>query len=271
MKISTFFALDRQLPDIDVLKRQEESDIVEMLVKFNICPPQHAALIAAKAMLRFKQMSFQDNNIDNRSSVWQAFMNFARQEMQFLQKRMSQNFGLTETQFDEMVEALQNGDKTMFEWVFLAHFSACRKYLMKNYQAGAEDAYDATMDALLAFHRLLLEKKVQYGNLRYLFTKMSGQIYFKTIKKQQRWESQNSDDHINTLADQEAYDKESERQLAKAWEKLGEGCRRLLQAFYYDGKGLNVMAEELGKDHAAIRKQKQRCVDTLRVQFNRFA
>lgn len=268
MNTSIFWALNQQSPDVEKIKCQDDSEMVQILVKSNICPPQYADLIASKAFLHVSHFFAQEHTTENYPSVWQAFMNFARQETQNLQKRMSQNFDLTEIQFNEMVEKLQNGDKTMFEWVFLSHFSACRTYLIKNYRANAEDAYDATMDTLLTFHRLLLENKVQYGNLRYLFTKMSTQVYLKSHKKQQRLGQQ--DTKVDLLAEEE-YDKESERQLAKAWDKLGEGCRRLLQAFYYDGKGLNVMAEELGKDHAAIRKQKQRCVDTLRVQFNRFA
>ncbi len=177
---------------------------------------------------------------------------------------MDKNFGLTEVNFNVLLEELNNGNDALFEKVFLTHFQACQIYLIRNYNASKEDAYDATMNTLLEFHDRLKGGKVKYGNLRFLFTRMACQVYIKWIKKEKVKESIidfNLQDAPNEL------DEESFKILDKAWENLGEQCKNLLKGFYYKDISLNHIAESMQKSHAATRKQKQRCVQKLRSLF----
>lgn len=182
---------------------------------------------------------------------------------------MNKNFGLTQERFDELLEALKNGDDQLFETVFLTHFKSCVQYLVRNYNASQEDAYDVTMDTLLVFHKRMKTGKVVYGNLRFLFTQMAGQHYQRWIKKK------TISSELPELKEYASInlnlDKSDLQIFDYAWEELGNNCKTVLKAFYYDHISLNNLAERMGKNPVAIRKQKQRCIEKLRVLFNKIA
>lgn len=174
------------------------------------------------------------------------------------------NFGLSANAFQALVTALKAGDETLYEKIFLAHFQDCRKYLQHKFQASQEDAYDATMDAMVVFCNRLKADKIQYGNLRFLFTQIAGQIYVRWIKKEQLKTTLTQMDLPTPNA---TIDKKALQLLNKAWTLLGENCAELLKAFYYGGVPLQEIALQNEKSPAAIRKQKQRCVEQLRHLF----
>lgn len=187
--------------------------------------------------------------------------------VKLLKSETDKNFGLTEIQFNKMVRLLKQGDESLFRHVFLSHFDSCMAYLKNKCSATHEDAYDASMDTLVEFHKRLLADKVSYGNLRFLFTRMAVQIYWKWIKK----ENLNKDLEGFDLGEElPQLDAETLMILNKAWEKLGDNCREILQAFYYESTNLKELAEKMEKSHAALRKQKERCVTVLRSNFKRW-
>lgn len=193
-------------------------------------------------------------------------VNIVESETDQLRIAMSKNFGLTESSFQDMTEALKYGDRSIFEQTFLAHFGDCMQYLKSTYQASHEDAYDATMDAMLAFCTRLEAGKIVYGNLRFLFTRMAGQIYFRQKKK----ELPTSELEID-LPDskEEDYSKEELQILEKVVRELCADCKGIIKAFYYHDISLKDLAEQYGKSSAAVRKQKQRCMEKLRALFSK--
>lgn len=196
--------------------------------------------------------------------LWKEFRKIVLRQQYKLQKRMDKNFGLSETSFKVLLKELKEDNDTLFEKIFLTHFKSCQVYLQRNYNASSEDAYDATMNTLIEFQERLKADKITYGNLRFLFTRMAGQVYLKWIKKE------NITTAIGELDIPEAkeeLDEESFMILNKAWDKLCGSCKDLLKSFYYEGTPLNQLAKNLDKSHAAVRKQKQRCVEKLRDLF----
>lgn len=178
---------------------------------------------------------------------------------------INKNFDLTEQEFNQLLEELQGGDTTLFEKVFLAHFRRCMKYLMDKQNATYTNAYDVTMDTLLQFQKRLVDGKVSYGNMSFLFTQMAKQNYI-------RWAKKNL-----VVADTEGLEIEEEDTaefdeatlalLDKAWNFLGKNCQQLLRDFYYRKISLQKIAELKNKSPQAVRKQKQRCMDKLRAVF----
>ncbi|MEM9848675.1 MAG: sigma-70 family RNA polymerase sigma factor [Bacteroidota bacterium] len=182
---------------------------------------------------------------------------------------MDKNFGLTKAQFDTLLSALQDGDEQLFEQVFLSHFDSCMQYLMRNYKASHSDAYDVTMDTLLVFHKRMKAGKIAYGNLRFLFTQMAGQHYRRWMKKVPV--AKEAEDLLGVDLPELSLEQTDLQIFDEAWEDLGDHCKTLLKAFYYDNVSLNTVALQLDKKPAAIRKQKQRCVEKLRVLFHKIA
>ncbi len=180
----------------------------------------------------------------------------------------AKNFGLSPEDFQQLVDELHAGKDELYQQVFLEHFEDCMKYLKRQYRATHADAYDASMDTLLVFCDRLKKGRIQYGNLRFLFTQMAGQVYIKQQKKRTRYTE--IPDNLDLIDDehidipQAAFDA-----FDSAWPELGEGCQKLLKAFFYDKVKLKDIAQQQGKSEAALRKQKQRCMGKLQAIFKR--
>lgn len=180
-------------------------------------------------------------------------------------KTKQHNFGLSEAQFLTLLTELQQGQETLFEQVFLAHFEDCLRYIQHKYQTNRATAYDVTMDTLLRFRQRLIQGKIKYGNMRFLFTQMAGQHYLKSLQGQQ---ATNTIHHLELAAPLEHIDEDITEALEKAWASLCQKCQHLLKGFYYDHitlKKLSMLLQH--SSEAATRKQKQRCVDKLRHTF----
>jgi len=173
---------------------------------------------------------------------------------------MNRNFGLSPDDFDEIVADLKKNETTFFEKVFLQHFKECQHYLQKEFNADQNDAYDATMDTMIEFRRRLVEGKLRYGNLRFLFTKMATQIYVRNRKSFQSQAINDQDIEISQATNSQ----DDILLLNKIWPKLEDPCKELLTKHYYGKMKLTDIATRQQKSAVAIRKQKERCVSKLR-------
>ena len=177
---------------------------------------------------------------------------------------MNNNFGLSQVEFEEMVNDLKKNKTQIFEQIFLNHFDDCLMYLKKFRGASHQDAYDASMDTLLEFRRRLVEGKLKYGNLRFLFTRMAVQIYQKNLKHFLPETDTIPHSLVETPIDQEVLE-----QLNEAWKELGAACQQLLTWHYYGKMKLKEIAEQEQKSALAIRKQKERCLKKLKAVFEK--
>jgi len=178
----------------------------------------------------------------------------------------AQNFGLTQQEFENVLKKMQDGKEDLFEQVFLAQFEDSVKYLMNTYNINRSTAYDATMDALLKFRRRLLANKVAYGNMRFLFTRMASQFLADSFKHR----TVLMDSFDRSLSEEEQLDDEVLDALDHAWNQLCDQCSKLLGRFYYQKIALNILALQSEQTESALRKQKQRCLEKLRMYFLKY-
>lgn len=187
-----------------------------------------------------------------------------------LQAMKEKNFGVTSEEFNLMVANMKQGNENLFEQIFLSHFEKCLIYLKRNYDITHEESYDTCMETLLDFRKGLLNDKYTYGNLSFLFTRMASQRFFKTSKSMKNIHSLSThESEVKTIASEEKMDEEEITLLNKAWEKLGANCQLLLKNYYYENMKLKKIAEDQSKSPASLRKQKERCLNTLRMQFQK--
>ncbi len=175
------------------------------------------------------------------------------------------NFGLSLADFEQVVEELRRGDDQFFQQVILVHFKDCTSYLERNLKASAVEAYDASIDALVIFCKKLRQGKIQYGNLRFLFTQMAIQALSRIRKKKENLVD--LEEAAEPEVELDGPDADTLQVLDLAWDQLGDLCQQLLKGFYYDETPLSHLAELLGKSEVATRKQKQRCMQKLQGYF----
>jgi RNA polymerase sigma factor (sigma-70 family) len=180
-----------------------------------------------------------------------------------------QNFGLKKADFDQLVSDLQGGNEKLFETIFVQHFESCRSYLMRECSAQSDDAYDITVETIIRFRQMLVESKIQYGNLRFYFTKMAKDAYLKIIAKNKKMPVgelvENEADRADEIT--EAFDEEQVFALDKSWKLLSEDCRNLLRQHIQEGIQLKEIAQAIEQSEANMRKRKERCMAKLKSIF----
>jgi RNA polymerase sigma factor (sigma-70 family) len=180
-----------------------------------------------------------------------------------------QNFGLKKADFDQLVSNLQGGNEKLFETIFVQHFESCRSYLMRECSAQSDDAYDITVETIIRFRQMLVESKIQYGNLRFYFTKMAKDAYLKIIAKNKKMPVGELVENEADRADEatESFDEEQVFALDKSWKLLGEDCRNLLRQHIQEGIQLKEIAQTIKQSEANMRKRKERCMAKLKSIF----
>ncbi|MEM9547475.1 MAG: hypothetical protein AAGA77_15960 [Bacteroidota bacterium] len=176
------------------------------------------------------------------------------------------NFGLTKTEFNVYVQRLSLGDESLFTKVFRTHFHDSVAYLRLKFKISQEKAYDVCMDTMLDFRRKLVEGKIQYGNLRYLFTRMALNNYIDGIRKIQKTEkaieifmSDNNCDYPDKQLFFDIIDQTLEAQDGDS--------KKIIEDLFYIGKHVNQLADESGVSNATMRKRKQRVIDKMKNTF----
>ena len=207
------------------------------------------------------KIKFKTNNREPVAVFQDAIVTIVSRETNKYKRLMDKNFGISKDAFDELVKQLKAGNEDLFEKIFLHHFNACVVFVQKKYNTSRQNAYDASMDTLLVFCKKLKGDTIQYGNLQFLFTQMAGQTHLKWLRSQRKKKPFMD---LTDTTKTEQFDKESIDLLKKAFSKLGKGCSELLDGFYYNEGTLSDLAVKFKKTPAALRKQKQRCIEKLR-------
>jgi len=180
----------------------------------------------------------------------------------------NKNFNLTQSEFDQMVSKLKEGDDSLFEHVFLSHFEENKRYLMRYCKIAEEEAYDHCLDTMLEFIQKLKSNKIQYGNLQFLFNQMSKNRYLQMTRVENRRTTAILELEYVGIFD--SAEKEKLLQiLDKAWLKLGTECQKILKMHYYEKSALKDIATLFQKSEVALRKQKQRCIVQMKNNMTR--
>jgi len=183
-------------------------------------------------------------------------------------KLEQRNFNIGPVEFNQLVVGLKKGNNELFEKIYLVQFKETLIFLKKNYNATHEAAYDTTMDVLLKFRNLLIQDKVTYNNMRFLFTKMATQHYMKSQKKEKELIKISVEQPSFMKSANIGFSEETLKFLDQAWMQLCENCQQLLKSFYYDGITLKKLSSQLAhSSESATRQKRKRCVDKLKKTF----
>lgn len=177
------------------------------------------------------------------------------------------NFGLTAAEFDALVAQLELGDETLFERIFVRRYWKMVHRLQHSHQASQAEAEDAVMDGLLSFRKILLSRKVSWGNLEAYLNLI---IVTDFQKKQKRKREFAVDSFSENLVEETYLPQFSQEELAAfkiAWDSLCDKCSTVLRSFYFDELPHQRIANLLGKRLDAVKQDKHRCIEKLRKSF----
>jgi len=181
------------------------------------------------------------------------------------------NFGLSEQEFNRLLQELQQGKETLIDEIYLKHVKNCVSSLMSK-GSTYDDAFNCAIDALIEIRKELIDDKISYDHLESYFTQRSGFIYGRYYKRRKLWRNGDQDpldDEIYIgIDDIEAPLMESDIKVmvANAIQKLCIDCQLLFELHYYEGLSFKKIAEEMNKKHDAVLQQAKRCRDKFRIQ-----
>ena len=143
---------------------------------------------------------------------------------------------------------------------------------LNRYNLSADDALDVYQDAIIAFVENAKKGKIdhiQSSFTTYLFG-IGKFMVFQKFKKQKR--TILTEDFQNLEYQEVETEDEISIQVAllqKAFDKMGEQCKKVLTLFYYEEKKLDEIQIELGySSKDVLKSQKSRCLKQLKDLTN---
>lgn len=154
-------------------------------------------------------------------------------------------------------------------------YQAVKERFLKMYRGklDRDSLMDVFQEAFVRLYEAALKGKLDevngdldgylLGICRHLVARKLGQLI------QHRTEEWNPDIHVEVLEWEELEEEDvREKKLGSAFEKLGEQCQKILQAFYYLGWDMVRISKEMNYPNAETAKsQKYRCMQHLKKQL----
>lgn len=179
---------------------------------------------------------------------------------------LGDNFGLTSSEFQHTVDNLRSGDDEIILKSMTNQLPESMRYLCSKFQIPRETAYDVCMDTFLEFREKLVKGKIKYGNLRYLFTRMSVNNYLDQMKNRNKIGEAVESFQKEIQAD--PTNKETFfKQLDAVVSDLSDEQRSLIKDIYGSGLSLEQIAEKNNITYPNIRKKKERLIKKIREKF----
>lgn len=142
---------------------------------------------------------------------------------------------------------------------------------------GEETSLDHYQDAVTIFFEKVIKGEIVELNSSiktYLFGIAKNRIkqgFQKELRKQNH--AQSLAEHYRYLGgDERAQEvfEQSRSHMKAAYSKLGEGCKQLLQLFYFERKSMTEIAQIMGhKNEAVSRTSKKRCLEQIRKEVHK--
>lgn len=141
---------------------------------------------------------------------------------------------------------------------------------IKNQGGSKEQAEDIFQEAILIFYKKLQEEKFQFeGSLKTYLFNTAKYMWWRENKNKKEVEAVagflgDASDEIEAALEKEAKIQKAEKVI----ESLGEKCKQILEAFFYQGLKMVEIAQKFGYGSPKTAKnQKYKCLERARKQL----
>ncbi len=180
-------------------------------------------------------------------------------------ENLNKNFGLTQKEFNRLVIQMESSNNSLLHHIYKVHFEICRDYLKERYTIDDSIAYDLFMDALVAFRSKVLNDKITYGNLKFLYTRIAINCYMDYHRQKRRLELAIKNFSETIGSNSSITNDALLKILNKCIGKLKEKDALLLHQLFLDEKEQEALAIEMGISYATLRKRKERALERLKA------
>jgi RNA polymerase sigma factor (sigma-70 family) len=167
-------------------------------------------------------------------------------------------------------EALNNPVKHLYE----KYFYVLSSYIEQN-QGSREDAEDIFQEVVLTFIELVRKNKFRReSSVKTFLFAVNRNIWLNELKKRGRQLKRNEKFTVSLPDTESGIDtiisgREARQQIFGIIESLGEVCKKILLAFYYENLSITEILSRLNyQNEQVVRNKKAKCMRSLEDKFN---
>ncbi|MDT0557096.1 sigma-70 family RNA polymerase sigma factor [Ichthyenterobacterium sp. W332] len=173
-----------------------------------------------------------------------------------------------------IINAVKANDNDTLKSLYNHNYFKVETLVLKN-NGTKDQAKDIYQEAFLAVWKNIKQDKFIPENESsihgYLYTiakhkwmdYLRSNTYKKTIRNTELFDLKDSKLHVHPSTEDHRFEEKLKLAMS-AFDQLGEPCKSLLKAFYFDKKSMKDLAEELNLDAASVKNKKYRCMQKLR-------
>lgn len=175
-------------------------------------------------------------------------------------------------QEQELLKGLSDNDRNAIESIYRANFSLIQGFILKN-NGSTDDASDIFQEAMI----ILYEKSLSPGfqltcQVKTYLYSVSRRLWLKRLQQIQRFNPGIELKEELVLIEEELVDHEKKNadflMMEDSLRRIGEPCKRILEAYYLQKKSMPEIAKQFGYTNADNAKtQKYKCLVRLKKLF----
>ena len=171
---------------------------------------------------------------------------------------------------EDIVQGFKSNDTVIMKRVYLHTYPKVRSYILKN-SGGVDQAKDIFQEAFVAcWSNIKADKFSENGNVEgYLFTiaKNKWMDYLRSASFTKHSQLPDTIELQKPTEGNEDIWRQKDKKVAKViavLNKMDSSCNDLLEAFYFERKTMEEIAQNMGIGTASARNKKYRCMQKLR-------
>ncbi len=153
-------------------------------------------------------------------------------------------------------------------YIYASLYGKVKTFVIRN-NGQIDEAKDLFQDALMAFYKMVKRNRIteEVRVEAYVFT-ICRNLWFKQLQKKKKTPDFTVSDLIIPVEEgfsQQAYSVDKSELLSKVIDKLTDGCKTILKAFYYQRMSMEQIVESMKLSSTQIAKNKKyKCMQSLK-------
>lgn len=141
--------------------------------------------------------------------------------------------------------------------------------LITNNSGSEQDAQDIVQEVVVDFIRVVQSDKFrEEASVKTFLHSMTRNTWLNELKKRERTEKRDKIFELNRIQDSsnsETFEqREARKQLLDVFNKLGDGCKKILTLFYFEELSMKEILEQTNYDNEqVVRNKKHKCFKEL--------
>ena len=171
-----------------------------------------------------------------------------------------------------ILEGLALNDRQAIETIYREHFAMVQAFILNN-SGNPEEAKDIFQETMIVLYEKAVSGSFELNCLLKTFIySVCRRLWLKRLQQIQRYRmlEENIEETIPVEEEIETHDKRNTdfTLMENALDRIGEPCKRLLEAYYIQKKNMQDIAESFGYTNADNAKtQKYKCLMRLKKIF----